>query len=108
LMLESLGYETTASTASREALEAVQRAPEAFDAVITDFTMPGLTGLELAQELLKIREDLPIILCTGFNEMVSEEKAKAAGIREFLMKPVSRMLFAETLQRLLSGKDQAK
>jgi CheY-like chemotaxis protein len=86
-ILESLGYQVSAKTSSLEALEAFRAHPERFDLVITDMTMPGLTGKELAKELLALRPDIPIILCTGFSEVMDENQAKAAGIRGFIMKP---------------------
>lgn len=69
--------------------------------VITDMTMPGLTGKELALELLAIRPDIPIILCTGFSEVVDENQAKAAGIREFIMKPYLVSDLADAVRKVL-------
>jgi PAS domain S-box-containing protein len=87
--LERLGYRVTGTTNPLEALELFRARPEAFDLVIVDQMMPHLTGDRLAERLLSIRSDIPIILSTGFSEVVSEEEAKAAGIREFVMKPYS-------------------
>jgi FixJ family two-component response regulator len=64
-------------------------------------TMPGLTGLELAQKLMAIRSDIPFILCTGYNERVSEENVKDFGIKEFLMKPLEFKVLAKTIRRAL-------
>ena len=100
-MLAKLGYRVTARTSSVEALEAFRAQPEAFDLVITDQTMPNLTGMALASRLLEIRPDLPIILCTGFSEVVGEEDARALGIRAYLMKPVARLEMAATIRRVL-------
>jgi FixJ family two-component response regulator len=75
--------------------------PSRFDLVITDQTMPGMTGVQLAEELLKVRPDVPIILCTGHSETVSPDIAKEAGIREFLMKPVVRQELATAVRRAL-------
>jgi two-component system cell cycle sensor histidine kinase/response regulator CckA len=72
-----------------EALEMFKQNPQDFDLVIADQTMPQMTGLELAHELLALRPELPIILVTGFSQLVTPEKAKAAGIREYIMKPLS-------------------
>ncbi len=87
--LERLGYRVTGTTNPLEALELFRARPEAFDLVIVDQMMPHLTGDRLAKRLLSVRSDIPIILSTGFSEVVSEEEAKAAGIREFVMKPYS-------------------
>jgi signal transduction histidine kinase/ActR/RegA family two-component response regulator len=87
-MLERLGYQVQPVTDSREALEVFRAQPDSFDLVITDQTMPHLTGGELAKELLAIRADIPIILCTGFSTNFTEELAKKLGIREYIMKPV--------------------
>jgi FixJ family two-component response regulator len=68
--------------------------------------MPELTGVTLAQRMLEVRKELPIILCTGYSEMVSAETAKEAGIRTFLMKPVVRKELAETVRRVLDSKTE--
>ena len=101
-MLRNLGYHVTGHTDSREALEAFRANPDAFDLVITDQTMPEMTGETLAGELLRLRPTLPIILCTGFSYTMSEEKARTIGIRAFHMKPVSRHDLCLTVQRLLA------
>ena len=86
-MLERLGYQVTSRTGSLEALEVFHASPDKFDLVITDFAMPNMAGDKLAMELLKIRPDIPILLCTGFSENMSEEKAFSSGLAGFLMKP---------------------
>jgi CheY-like chemotaxis protein len=100
-MLERLGYQVTARTSSVEALEAFHALPQKFDLIITDQTMPNMTGEALAKELIQIRSNIPIILCTGFSEITSKEKAKAMGIREFVMKPVLKSQMAKTIRRVL-------
>jgi PAS domain S-box-containing protein len=100
-MLESLGYHVTARTSSIETLEAFRAAPHWFDLVITDMTMPNMTGVELAKKLLEIRPDIPIIICTGFSEKISEHKAKAMGIRGYAMKPVVRTELAGKIRHAL-------
>jgi PAS domain S-box-containing protein len=104
-MLERLGYKVIGRTDVLEALEAFKEQPDAFDLVITDQTMPHLTGRDLAEELLRIRPDIPIILCTGFSEVIHEEEAKAMGIREFIMKPFSLNEMAGIIRKSL-GKNR--
>ena len=100
-MLEMLGYHVVALSSSIEALNAFRSAPAQFDLVMTDMTMPGLTGLDLSREMLQIRSDIPIVLCTGYSELVTEQKAKELGIREFLMKPFSLKDMAGTVRKVL-------
>jgi signal transduction histidine kinase/CheY-like chemotaxis protein len=101
LMLDSLGYRVTAYTSSREALQAFADTPRTFDLVITDMTMPEMTGDEFARTLLRIRPDIPIILCTGFNEQMNEERARQIGVRRLIYKPVVRNALAEIIKDLL-------
>ncbi len=101
-MLERLGYEVTASNSSVEALSLFCRNPGAFDLMITDQTMPNLTGGELAAQMLHIREDLPIILCTGFSESISPETAAEIGIRRYLNKPIGLKTLARTVRLVLN------
>lgn len=96
-MLEELGYEVTAMTDSSKALELVRAQPARFDVVVTDMTMPGMTGVDLSRKLLSIRPDLPIILCTGYSELITEEKAREIGIRGFAQKPLSLQILANLL-----------
>ncbi len=103
-ILGELGYRVTGVTSSSEALELFRAQPDQFDLVMTDMTMPGMTGAELSQEILQIRADLPIILCTGLSEMINEEKAKAMGIREFAMKPLSLRNIAQLTRKALERK----
>ncbi len=81
--------------------------PSGFDVIITDQTMPNMTGVALAKEVLSVRKDMPIILSTGYSESVSPEKAKEIGIREFMMKPVKKKEMAKVIRRVLEqkGKD---
>ncbi|MGD0233533.1 MAG: response regulator [Syntrophorhabdales bacterium] len=101
-ILTKLGYEVMATRSSMEALTIFMQDPKRFDLVITDQTMPEMTGVVLATKLLKVRPDLPIILCTGYSETVSKETAKEAGIREFVMKPASKNEMAEAVRRALA------
>ncbi len=102
-LLKRLGYEVTACTNSMDALDRFQEAPERFALVITDMTMPEMTGKELATRILALRPGLPIIMCTGFSEQISEEKAKQIGIRAFIMKPIVVNHLAKTIRRVLDA-----
>ena len=102
-MLEKLGYSVTSHTSSTEALEVFGEKPEDFDLVITDMTMPAMTGDQLAQRLMDIRPDIPVILCTGFNETITEEKALEMGISKFVMKPVIKNELASTIRTVLDA-----
>ncbi|MFZ0930384.1 MAG: PAS domain S-box protein [Syntrophobacteraceae bacterium] len=101
-MLESLGYLVTAKTDSIEALETFRSKPDEYDLVITDMTMPGLAGRELAKELMAIRPDVPIILCTGFSSQINETLAVEAGLRELVMKPYNIATMAQVIRRVLA------
>jgi PAS domain S-box-containing protein len=100
-MLSTLGYRVTALSSSVDSLETFRAHPDDYDLVITDMTMPNMTGSELAQRIMRIRADVPIILCTGFSELINEEKAKSLGIRGFIMKPVDMKNLAKTVRRVL-------
>ncbi len=100
-MLEAMGYIVQGSTHSPSALEAFRRAPESFDAVITDYTMPNVTGYELARKLREIRVDIPIILCSGYLDPNMEKAVRAAGIDAFVRKPVGRKELAQALRQAL-------
>ncbi|MBN2468430.1 MAG: PAS domain S-box protein [Deltaproteobacteria bacterium] len=99
--LEHLGYQVTVKTDSIEALEVFCARPNDFDLIITDMTMPHMTGVDLAGRMMKMRADIPMILCTGFSELTDEDKAKKLGIRAFIMKPVVLADLAETIRRVL-------
>ena len=101
--LTFLGYDVTVRLDSNAALEAFQECPERFDLVITDMTMPNMTGATLAKEMLKIRPELPIILTTGFSQRINEEEAKRMGIKEFLMKPVPLPNLAQAVKKIISA-----
>jgi PAS domain S-box-containing protein len=103
-ILVRLGYTVVAKTDSVETLDLFRKDPLAFDLVITDQTMPQITGIRLAEELLRIRPDIPIILCTGFSETVDANEAQAVGIRQFLMKPFSIREIGETIGQALEKK----
>lgn len=101
VMVEQLGYDVTARYSSIDTLEVFRSQPGRFDLVITDQTMPHMTGAELSREILKIRRDIPIILCTGFSEMIDEYRAREIGIKAYLMKPVTLRDLALAIQKAL-------
>ena len=103
-MLERHGYRVSVRTSSKEALELFRERPQDFDVVITDTTMPQITGPELATSMLQIRPDIPIIICTGYSDGMSEERAEELGIRRFLMKPLVAREVAEAVRALLDQK----
>jgi CheY-like chemotaxis protein len=100
-ILAELGYEVTSRMNGREALSLLKEDPSGFDLIITDVTMPEMTGIDLATEALAIRPDLPIIMCTGHSHLVDADRAKAAGIRAFAMKPLTKREIAKTIRRVL-------
>jgi len=100
-ILESLGYRVTGQTDPIGALEYFRENPSGVDIVITDMTMPGMPGTELAMKLKNIRKDLPVILCTGYNVMLSPEKIEDLGIDKLLLKPVGHQALAESIRSVL-------
>ena len=106
LRLERLGYRVTTKTNSLEALELFRSQPDAFDIVISDQTMPELTGENLAKKLMEIRSNIPIIICTGYSSKMDAEKANFMGISAFIMKPVDNKELAQTIRRVLDGAAQ--
>lgn len=104
LMLERLGYHVTARWSGIEALTTFQTQPDLFDIVITDQTMPGMTGIDLSRRILQLRPNMPIILCTGYSSLITEEKARSLGIKGFAMKPLARKNVARLIRKILDGK----
>ena len=100
--MERLGYDVVAHTNGLKALEAFQEQPSRFDLVITDQTMPEMTGATLVEELRYIRPDVPIILCTGFSHLMNAEKAQALGVDAFVMKPGVTQELAVRIQEVLA------
>jgi CheY-like chemotaxis protein len=100
-MLIKLGYEVVTRSNSVEALELFRINPGLFDLVITDMTMPNMTGDRLAKELMKIRPDIPIILCTGYSARISKQNAKELGINAFAMKPLVMQDLAIIVRKVL-------
>lgn len=103
-LLSEYGYQVVTITSSTEALERVRNNPQEFDLVISDQSMPGLSGKELIKELLNIRADLPTILCTGYSGKINEDDAKAMGIKAFCMKPLDMDVLVKTTRSVLDGK----
>jgi PAS domain S-box-containing protein len=104
-LLESLGYSVTATMNSVEALDLFIADPDAFDLVITDQTMPRMTGLELSEELLAVRPDIPIILCSGFSEAITPEKLRKIGIRRMISKPFVKQEMAQCIRSILRSEE---
>ncbi|MFH2220477.1 MAG: ATP-binding protein, partial [Pseudomonadota bacterium] len=104
-LLERLGYQVTVRTSSVETLELFRSRPNDFDLVITDMAMPNMTGDKLAVELMKIRSDIPVILCTGYSKNISDDSVTAIGIKAFAYKPVVKTDLAKTVRKVL---DEAK
>ncbi|MGL1930246.1 MAG: PAS domain S-box protein [Desulfotalea sp.] len=102
-MLERLGYQVTVRNSSIEGLETFKNQPDMFDLVITDQTMPGMTGADIARRMIQMRPDIPIILCTGYSTVISEEKAKSMGIKEFVLKPLSKKTIAVLIRKVLDN-----
>jgi CheY-like chemotaxis protein len=100
-ILEQLGYQVETRTNSVEALELFNEKPDRFDLVITDMTMPNMTGDQLAKKMMKIRPDIPIILCTGFSERIDEVRSKEIGIKAYVMKPLVMRTFAQQIREVL-------
>lgn len=103
-MLERLGYHVTLKTDSEAALEEFRAKPYDYNLVISDMTMPRLTGADLAKSFLEIRPEFPFILCTGFSELIDEEKSRSLGIKALIMKPIELSVLAETVRAVLDGK----
>ena len=101
-LLESRGFVVTIMNDSEAALAFFSLHSDSIDAVITDQTMPGLTGVELSKALIAIRSDIPIILCTGYSEKADEEQARELGVRKLLNKPVNHDLLLSEISRLLA------
>jgi len=100
-MLEALGYDTTILTDPREAFDLFSTAPDQFDLIITDMSMPHLTGEKFAGAVREIRPDVPVILCSGIDDVLPRDPVTTAGIRTFLLKPIVRSDLARTIRKVL-------
>ncbi|MBT8341005.1 MAG: response regulator [Desulfatitalea sp.] len=106
-LLEKLGYRVTTRTSSVEALSLFQSKPYHFDLIITDMTMPNISGDRLAAEMMRVRPDLPVILCTGYSKVISDEMAKEMGIKAFIYKPIVKNELAKIIRQVLDESAQA-
>jgi PAS domain S-box-containing protein len=106
-MLQHLGYQVVTKSNGLDALKAFREKPDHFDLVVTDMTMPKMTGERLARELIKIRPNITVILCTGYSEQINAEKAHAIGISAFVRKPLTLMRLAEAVRNVLDHQDSA-
>jgi len=104
-LLEHLGYAVIAVTSSINALDTFRTHADSIDLVITDMTMPGMMGTDLAKEIWRLCPETPIILCTGYNDLIDEEKAEQAGFKRFMMKPLRQRELAKEVRAVL---DQQK
>jgi len=104
-MLEELGYAVVTEISAIEAFKTFCENPKKFDLVITDKSMPGMTGFDLAEELLRIRPNLPIILCTGFSDKADAEKARSVGLKKTVVKPLVIREMAEIIRNVLDRKE---
>ncbi|MFZ5571056.1 MAG: ATP-binding protein [Thermodesulfobacteriota bacterium] len=100
-LLKRMGYHVTAHTGSIGALEAFQASPDKFDLVITDMTMPGLTGDQLAKKIRELRPDIPIVLCTGYSSQALEDNLAELGIRGLILKPITMRALSRTIRQVL-------
>lgn len=102
-ILENFGFRVIAKTDCLDALQIFSSKPDGFDLVITDYIMPDRTGLDFAEELLRIRSDIPVVICTGYSEHTIEESAWKLGIRSFLQKPYSTQEILAVIEKVLIG-----
>ncbi|MGZ5496179.1 MAG: hybrid sensor histidine kinase/response regulator, partial [Candidatus Aminicenantales bacterium] len=107
-MLERFGYHVTARSSGRTASTAFKKDPRAFDLIVTDQTMPRMSGIELARSLVKVRPDIPVILCTGFSEKVNGENVGHDGIRAFIMKPFTAQEISGLIRKVLEGRGSGR
>jgi len=102
-MLKRLGYQVETRLNPIEGLELFQSKPDQFDLVVTDMTMPQMTGVKLSKKLMEIRSDIPVIICTGYSSLIDEAKTKAMGIAAYVMKPIVMQELAKTIRKALDN-----
>jgi CheY-like chemotaxis protein len=105
-MLERIGYQVESRMNPAEALEYFRLRADQFDLVITDMTMPRMTGIELSKKLKEIRKEIPVIICTGYSDLIDEKKATELGIAGYIMKPIGLMEIAKTIRKVLDKKQK--
>lgn len=103
-LLEIYGYEITSTTSSKEAVNLIKQTPGKFDLIITDQTMPEMTGTDMIKEIFQITPDIPVILCSGYNEQVGEEQALELGCTNFFAKPVNNKILVKAIDDILSAR----
>jgi len=101
-LLEAESYDVMVLNEPAAALEYFKEHPDDFDLIVTDQVMPGLPGVEIAQFILKLRPDLPILLITGYSEKISAENAESYGLSGFFPKPINETLFLERVSQLVT------
>lgn len=101
--LEALGYRVTSATDPREAFDIFKAAPDDFSILVSDQSMPGMTGDALACRVMELRPGFPVIICTGYSETLDEEKALSLGIKAMLMKPMDLVTLSKTIRRTLEN-----
>lgn len=102
-ILDELGYHVTATTSAKNALKMFNQAPSSYDLIISDQSMPEISGADLAKAMMHVRPDIPIILCTGYSETIDADRARALGIKAFLMKPIDQNTLASTIREVLDA-----
>ena len=105
-MVERLGYSATAVSESGAALAIFRENPDKYDLVLTDQTMPDMTGIDLARELVLVRPDIPVVLITGYRDVVDAESARKAGVKVVVGKPMTRAEIGLTIKQLLPRDDR--
>jgi len=101
MLFGRLGYRVSTRSSSLEALELFRQNPERFDLIITDLTMPNLTGIKLAERILDIKPRMPIILCTGYNDKIPEEGFESLGFKALVHKPYTKLSLAKLIRKIL-------
>jgi two-component system, cell cycle sensor histidine kinase and response regulator CckA len=106
-MLERLGYQVETQLNPEETLELFKSKPHEFDLVITDMTMPQMTGVKLSEKLKAVRSDIPVIICTGHSSLIDEDKAKKMGLDAYVMKPIMARDIAKTIRKALGNAENS-
>jgi len=107
-ILETLGYDVVSSEDPIKALEIFSKSPHSFDCILTDMTMPGMTGIDLSTKIIEIRSDIPIIICSGSIIELPDKIIRQAGIKEMITKPLSARELARALFKVLNLSDLQK